>query len=177
MAPKRRCHSITEPRSGSGCMRAPRDRAALTYPLPAENWRLSRNYSVGVATQYSTASEATGCRHSIITRTLKTLVECRHPVASLAVLYWVAIMLVSFLTRLTFHTVGGDRVQSRDRSTNDNIWFSYDLNCAVQTRSLGLLGSVIEYNASFVSKLEQYLLTGELASVPRAQLKSNIADK
>src|SRR5712692_11268622 len=89
-----------------------------------ETWRLSVNYSVGVATQYSAASEATGCRDSIITRTLKTLVECRHPVASLAVLYWVAIMLVSFLTRLTFHTVGGDRVQSRDRSTNDNIWFS-----------------------------------------------------
>ena len=55
-----------------------------------------------IATRYSTASEATGCRHSIITRTLKTLVEWRHPVASLAVLYWVAIMLVSFLTRLTF---------------------------------------------------------------------------
>jgi len=43
-----------------------------------------------IATQYSTASEATGCRHSIITRTLKTLVLGRHPVASLAVLYRVA---------------------------------------------------------------------------------------
>jgi len=74
-----------------------------------ETWRLSVNYSVGVATRYSTASEATGCRHSIITRTLKTLVEWRHPVASLAVLYWVAIMLVSFLTRLTFHTVSTAR--------------------------------------------------------------------
>ena len=43
-----------------------------------------------IATQYSTASEATGCRHSIIARTLKTVVECRHPVASLAVLYRVS---------------------------------------------------------------------------------------
>jgi len=40
-----------------------------------------------IATQYSTASEATGCQHSIIPRTLKTVVECWHPVASLAVLY------------------------------------------------------------------------------------------
>jgi len=65
-----------------------------------ETWRLSMNYAIGVATQYDTASEAAGCRRSIITRTLKTVVECRHPVASLAVLYWVAIMLASFLTRL-----------------------------------------------------------------------------
>jgi len=52
-----------------------------------ETWRLNMNYAIGVATQYSTASEATGCRHSIIARTLETVVECRHPVASLAVLY------------------------------------------------------------------------------------------
>src|SRR6266699_1124759 len=67
--------------------------------------RLDSDSSLVVVTRYSTASEATGCRHPIITRTLKTLVECRHPVASLAVLYRVAIMLVSFLTRLTLHTV------------------------------------------------------------------------
>jgi len=52
-----------------------------------ETWRLSMNYAIGLATRHSTASEATGRRHSIIARTLKTLVECRHPVASLAVLY------------------------------------------------------------------------------------------
>jgi len=51
-----------------------------------ETWRLNMNYAIGLATRYSTASEATGCRHSIIARTLKTVVECRHPVASLAVL-------------------------------------------------------------------------------------------
>ena len=50
--------------------------------------RFNMNYAIGVATQYSTASEATGCRHSVIARTLETVVECRHPVASLAVLYW-----------------------------------------------------------------------------------------
>ena len=70
-----------------------------------ETWRLSVNYSVGVATRYSTASEATGCRHSTSVLRVLVIIECRHPVASLAVLYWVAIMLVSFLTRLTFHTV------------------------------------------------------------------------
>src|SRR6266699_2193423 len=75
-----------------------------------ETWRLSVNYSVGVATRYSTASEATGCRHSIITRTLKTLVECRHPVASLAVLYWGADH-VGILPHSTDspHSLGSDR--------------------------------------------------------------------
>jgi len=45
------------------------------------------NYSIGVATQYSTASEATGCRDSISVLRVLAIVECRHPVASLAVLY------------------------------------------------------------------------------------------
>ncbi|HZE68872.1 MAG TPA: hypothetical protein VE135_05005 [Pyrinomonadaceae bacterium] len=40
-----------------------------------------------IATQYGTASEATGCRHSIIASILKAAVECRHPVASLSVPY------------------------------------------------------------------------------------------
>ena len=62
-----------------------------------------------IATQYSTASEATGCRHSTSVLRVLVIIECRHPVASLAVLYWVAIMLVSFLTRLTFHTVSTAR--------------------------------------------------------------------
>jgi len=63
------------------------------------------NYAIGVATQYSTASEARGCRHSTSVLRVLVIIECRHPVASLAVLYLVAIMLVSFLTRLIFHTV------------------------------------------------------------------------
>jgi len=43
-----------------------------------------------IATQYSTASEATGCRHSTTVLRVVGIIECRHPVASLAVLYWVA---------------------------------------------------------------------------------------
>jgi len=53
-----------------------------------ETWRLSVNYSLGVATRYSTASEATGCRHSTSVLRVLVIIECRHPVASLAVLYW-----------------------------------------------------------------------------------------
>ena len=41
-----------------------------------------------IATQYSTASEATGCRHSTTVLRVLGIIECRHPVASLAVLYW-----------------------------------------------------------------------------------------
>jgi len=65
-------HSMSEPVSGS-------DRV--------ETWRLSMNYAIGVATQYSTGSEATGCRHSTTVSRVLTIIECRHPVASLAVLY------------------------------------------------------------------------------------------
>ena len=43
-----------------------------------------------IATQYSTASEATGCLPSTTVLRVLGIIECRHPVASLAVLYWVA---------------------------------------------------------------------------------------
>jgi len=46
------------------------------------------NYSVAVATQYGTASEATGGRHSTSVLRVLVIIERRHPVASLAVLYW-----------------------------------------------------------------------------------------
>jgi len=39
--------------------------------------------------QYSTASEATGCRHSTTVSRVLTIIEGWHPVASLPVLYWV----------------------------------------------------------------------------------------
>src|SRR6266566_3041716 len=48
-----------------------------------ETWRLSMSYAIGVATQYSTASEATGCRHSTTVSRVLAIIECRHPVASL----------------------------------------------------------------------------------------------
>ncbi len=51
--------------------------------------RVRKNTNM-IATQYSTASEATGCRHSTTVLRVLAIIECRHPVASLAVLYWVA---------------------------------------------------------------------------------------
>jgi len=43
-----------------------------------------------IATQYSTASEASGCRHLTTVLRVLWIIEFRHPVALLAVLYWVA---------------------------------------------------------------------------------------
>ena len=55
------------------------------------------------------------------------IIEWRHPVAALAVLYWVSIMLVSFLTRLTFHT------QSLPRGGIDDL-IAFELVLFLATR-------------------------------------------
>ncbi|MGI8897910.1 MAG: hypothetical protein ACR2IB_05895 [Pyrinomonadaceae bacterium] len=52
-------------------------------------------------------------------------------------------------------------------STNDRIWFSFDMNGIPQTRSLPLLGSVIEWKRHSNLKLYQYLET-LIATLPPA---------